>query len=169
MVVKPQKNEDNEITWESENDTLAWLAFTSDDNAAKFYPKMITKWRDQDYTDYFADQDAYLYDFIGNPQIASTSRATLDLRYPFVDEDGELTVDPENAGRLHDRRGRRAGRISPPSSSSSRRTTATTSCARRPAGSAPISSPRSRPHRMRKRPGPPRKPPGSARRDPPLP
>lgn len=97
VVVKPQKNEDNEITWESENDTLAWLAFTSDDNAAKFYPKMTTKWSDQDYTDYFADQDAYLYDFIGNPQIASTSRATLDLRYPFVDEDGELTVDPENA------------------------------------------------------------------------
>lgn len=97
VVVKPQKNEDNEITWESENDTLAWLAFTSDDNAAKFYPKMTTKWNDQDYTDYFADQDAYLYDFIGNPQIASTSRATLDLRYPFVDEDGELTVDPENA------------------------------------------------------------------------
>lgn len=87
VVVKPQKNEDNEITWEDEKDTLAWLNFTSDDDAKKFFPKMTTKWDDQEYAEYFADQDAYLFDFIGNPQIASTSRATLRLRLPFVDEE----------------------------------------------------------------------------------
>ena len=72
--------------------TLAWLNFTSDDDAKKFFPKMTTKWDDQEYAEYFADQDAYLFDYIGNPQIASTSRATLRLRLPFVDEDGELSV-----------------------------------------------------------------------------
>lgn len=96
VVVKPQKNEDNEITWEDEKDTLAWLNFTSDDDAKKFFPKMTTKWDDQEYAEYFADQDAYLFDYIGNPQIASTSRATLRLRLPFVDEDGELSVDNES-------------------------------------------------------------------------
>ena len=96
VVVKPQKNEENEITWENENDTLAWLTFTSDDDAKKFYPKLSTKWDDAEYAESFADQDAYLYDFIGNPQIATTSRATLRLRLPYVDEDGELSVDNES-------------------------------------------------------------------------
>ena len=96
VVVKPQKNEENEITWENENDTLAWLTFTSDDDAKKFYPKLSTKWDDAEYAESFADQDAFLYDFIGNPQIASTSRATLRLRLPYVDEDGELSVDNES-------------------------------------------------------------------------
>lgn len=96
VVVKPQKNEDNEITWEDEKDTLAWLNFTSDDDAKKFFPKMTTKWDDQEYAEYFADQDAYLFDFIGNPKIASTSRASLRLRIPFLNEDGELSVDEDS-------------------------------------------------------------------------
>ena len=96
VVVKPQKNEDNEITWEDEKDTLAWLNFTSDDDAKKFFPKMTTKWDDQEYAEYFADQDAYLFDFIGNPQIASTSRASLRLRIPFLNEDGDLSVDEDS-------------------------------------------------------------------------
>lgn len=58
--MKPQKNEDNEITWESENDTLAWLAFTSDDNAAKFYPEDDHQMERPGLHGYFADQDAYL-------------------------------------------------------------------------------------------------------------
>ena len=96
VVVKPQKNEDNEITWEDEKDTLAWLNFTSDDDAKKFFPKMTTKWDDQEYAEYFADQDAYLFDFIGNPKIASTSRASLRLRIPFLNEDGELSVGEDS-------------------------------------------------------------------------
>ncbi|WP_308754960.1 hypothetical protein [uncultured Anaerotruncus sp.] len=99
-TLKPAKNDDSEITWENENDTLAWLRFSGNDDQGQFYPKMVTGWDDQTYAEYFADQDAFLYDFVaraaGETKIASTSRATLDLRYPFVDEDGELTVEPED-------------------------------------------------------------------------
>lgn len=95
-VVKPQKNEDNEITWEDANDTRAWLNFTSDDDAKVFYPKLSDKWEDADYAAYFADQEAFLFKFIGNPKLSSTSRATLKLRIPFLDEDGEPTVDEDS-------------------------------------------------------------------------
>ena len=95
-VVKPQKNEDNEITWEDANDTRAWLNFTSDDDAKVFYPKLSDKWEDADYAEYFADQEAFLFKFIGNPKLSSTSRATLRLRIPFLDEDGELSADEDS-------------------------------------------------------------------------
>ena len=95
-VVKPQKNEDNEITWEDANDTRAWLNFTGDDDAKVFYPKLSDKWEDADYAAYFADQEAFLFKFIGNPKLSSTSRATLKLRIPFLDEDGEPTVDEDS-------------------------------------------------------------------------
>lgn len=94
-VLKPSKNEDNAITWEDNNHTLAWLDFTGDDDGKIFYPKMKTQWDDQEYAERFADQDAYLYDFLFSPKLATTSRATLKLRIPFVDEDGELSADPE--------------------------------------------------------------------------
>lgn len=94
-VLKPSKNEDNAITWEDNNHTLAWLDFTGDDDGKIFYPKMKTQWDDQEYAERFADQDAYLYDFLFSPKLAATSRATLKLRIPFVDEDGELSADPE--------------------------------------------------------------------------
>ena len=38
VVLKPTKNDDNEITWEDENNTIATLKFYSDDDAAKFFP-----------------------------------------------------------------------------------------------------------------------------------
>lgn len=94
-VLKPAKNEDNSITWEDNNHTLAWLDFSGDDDGKVFYPKMSTKWDDQEYAEKFADQDAYLYDFLYNPKLASTSRAALKLRIPYLDEDGELAVAPE--------------------------------------------------------------------------
>ncbi|MBC3938901.1 hypothetical protein D4A47_08150 [Anaerotruncus massiliensis (ex Liu et al. 2021)] len=94
-VLKPAKNEDNSITWENNNHTLAWLDFSGDDDGKVFYPKMSTKWDDQEYAEKFADQDAYLYDFLYNPKLASTSRAALKLRIPYLDEDGELAVAPE--------------------------------------------------------------------------
>ena len=40
IVLKPTKNDDNEITWEDENNTIATLKFYSDDDAAKFFPKL---------------------------------------------------------------------------------------------------------------------------------
>lgn len=98
VILKPNKNEDNEITWEDENKTLARLTFESDDDAKKLFPKMTTKWDDQDYADYFADQDAFLFDFIGAPRIPSTSRATFEIYNPYYDSDEDtLTVDPSDA------------------------------------------------------------------------
>lgn len=90
VVLEPNKNEDNEITWEDENRTLARLAFESDDDAKKLFPKMTTKWDDQDYADYFADQDAFLFDFIGAPAspppaappLRSTIPTTIPTRTP---------------------------------------------------------------------------------------
>lgn len=97
IVVKPTKNDDNEITWESENDTLVKLKFHADDDADKFYPKMSTKWYSvAPYTALFADQDAFIRNFMHNPVISSTSRATLELLNPFVNEDGEETIPAED-------------------------------------------------------------------------
>ena len=101
VVLKPTKNEDNEITWEDENNTIATLKFVGDDDGKYFYPKLSTKWEDADYADYFADQDAFIFNFTGKSagktRIASTSRATLELYNPYYDsEEDELTVEPEN-------------------------------------------------------------------------
>ena len=101
VVLKPQTNEDNEITWEDENNTIATLKFVGDDDGKYFFPKLSTMWNDADYAEYFADQDAFIFNFkgsaAGKTKIASTSRATLELYNPYYDEDeDELTVDPEN-------------------------------------------------------------------------
>ena len=101
VVLKPTKNEDNEINWEDENNTIATLKFVGDDDGKYFYPKLSTKWEDADYAEYFADQDAFIFNFTGanggNTKIASTSRATLELYNPYYDSDeDELTVEPEN-------------------------------------------------------------------------
>ncbi len=61
VVLKPAKNDDNEITWEDENNTIATLKFAGDDNQTKFFPKLSTKWEDADYAEYFADQDAFIF------------------------------------------------------------------------------------------------------------
>ena len=101
VVLKPAKNDDNEITWEDENNTIAVLRFAGDDNQTKFFPKLSTKWEDADYAEYFADQDAYIFNFVasaaGKTKISSTSRATLELYNPYYDSDeDELTVEPED-------------------------------------------------------------------------
>ena len=90
-IWKPTKNEEQEYTWEDENDTLATLKYDSDDGQTKMYYKLSTKWDNAYYAEHFADQDAFPYDFIAGPSASSTSRATLQLRVPFVDEDDELT------------------------------------------------------------------------------
>ena len=57
--------------------------------------KLSTKWENQDYAALFRDQDAYLIDFKGAPSLSATSRADLEIYYPFTNGDGEATVDPE--------------------------------------------------------------------------
>lgn len=94
-MIKPVKNEENTITWEDENDTLAVLTFNADSDVAKYFPKLSTKWDNVKYAELFNDQDAFVRQWVGTPEISSTSRAVLELVVPYVDEDGDLTVDED--------------------------------------------------------------------------
>ena len=87
---------------EAPEDTTGWAA--PGDKLTfelKFYMGNVENKADQDYADYFADQDAFIFNFTGKSagktRIASTSRATLELYNPYYDsEEDELTVEPEN-------------------------------------------------------------------------
>ncbi len=96
FVAKPIKNDDNEITWEDANNTLAKLTFEGDSDVNKYYPKLSTKWDESDYAENFADTDAYIRNFVGNPTISATARPVLELNNPFVNDDDELTVAHED-------------------------------------------------------------------------
>ena len=97
IIVKPEKDEDNTITWEDENDDIAMLEFEGDSDVSKYFPKLSTKWGDEDYAENFAGQDAYIFDFVGHPTISATSRPLLTIYNPFYDEDeDELTVPAED-------------------------------------------------------------------------
>ena len=96
FVAKPTKNDDNEITWEDKNDTIAKLTFEGDDDVNKYYPKLSTKWDESDYAENFANTDAYIRNFVGNPTISATARPVLELNNPFVNDDDELTVAHED-------------------------------------------------------------------------
>lgn len=96
IMVKPVKNEENTVLWTDENRDLARLTFTADSDVAKYFPKLSTKWPNATYAQLFDDQDAFVFDFVGNPKISSTSRAVLELFCPFLDSDDEYSVDPES-------------------------------------------------------------------------
>ena len=97
VTLKPTKNDDNEIVWYDENDDIAMLTFEGDSSVDNFFPKLSTKWDNSTYATYFADQDAFIFDFISNPDISSTSRPVLTIYDPYYDyENDEVTVDPEN-------------------------------------------------------------------------
>lgn len=96
VVIKPVKNEENTVTWEDNNDTLAIMKFTADSDVEYYMPRLATKWNNEDYLDYFDDMDAYIRSFVGNPSIPCTSRARLWINNPFVDDDDEETIDPDD-------------------------------------------------------------------------
>lgn len=97
VVAKPEKNEDNEVLWVDENKDLAKLEFSADSDTSAYYPKLSTKWANEDYAELIGDMDAFIFDFVGNPTISSTSRPVLTLYNPFYDEDEEaLTVAEED-------------------------------------------------------------------------
>lgn len=98
VVVKPVKNEINTVTWEDYNRTLATLSFRADSDVSFYCPRLSTRWNYYDYVDYFDDTDAYVFDFVDSPTIPATTRPTLSLYNPFVDEDGDLTV---RTSRIH--------------------------------------------------------------------
>ena len=91
VVIKPVKNERNTVTWENNNDTIARMTFTADSETEYYCPRLSTKW-DSRYNNLFKNVDAYLFDFVGNPRIPATTRATVELFNPFVNRDGDLTV-----------------------------------------------------------------------------
>lgn len=93
VMIKPQKNEDNEIIWYDENRDIAKLEFYADSDVDKFFVKLSTKWNNEWYSDMFRNTDAFIFNFVGAPKISATSRATLTIYNPFVNEDEELEVD----------------------------------------------------------------------------
>lgn len=98
VVIKPVKNERNIVTWENADGPVAAMTFIADSDADYYCPRLSTRWNDADYLDYFHDVDAYIFDFVDNPRIPATTRPTLSLYNPFVDEDGDLTV---RESRIH--------------------------------------------------------------------
>lgn len=75
---------------------VAKVRFFGDSDVGKYYMKLSTKWENADYAALFSDQDAYIIDFKGAPKLSATSRADLEIYYPFTDEEGNATVDPED-------------------------------------------------------------------------
>ncbi len=90
----PDSNEDNVLVW---GDDRAALFFEGNDDASKFYARLQTRADAEIYREYGdpVNADLWFYDFVGNPTIPSTSRATLTLGIPW-DEDDDYTPDPED-------------------------------------------------------------------------
>ncbi|MEM1483907.1 hypothetical protein V6615_03390 [Oscillospiraceae bacterium PP1C4] len=82
----PDDNETNSLVW---GDDRAALKFDANDDASKFYARLSTKSDSEIYATYGDPQNAdlYFYDFVGNPTIPSTSRATLTLGIPWDEDD----------------------------------------------------------------------------------
>lgn len=75
---------------------VARVRFFGDSDVGKYYMKLSTKWENADYAALFNDQDSYIIDFKGAPKLSATSRADLEIFYPFTDDDGNATVDPKD-------------------------------------------------------------------------
>ncbi|MEM1484924.1 hypothetical protein V6615_08580 [Oscillospiraceae bacterium PP1C4] len=96
FIAKPTKNDDNEVIWENDNKDIAKLTFSADSDVSKYFPKLSTKWDNAEYAAKFADQDAYIFSFVGNPSISATSRPVLTIYNPYVNDDDEVTVAAED-------------------------------------------------------------------------
>ncbi|RGX54367.1 hypothetical protein DWV16_14430 [Anaerotruncus sp. AF02-27] len=90
----PDKNDTNTLIW---GDDRAALKFEADDDASKFYARLSTSTDRTLYAEYGdpVDADLWFYDFVTNPTIPSTSRATLTLGIPWDEDDDDYVPDPE--------------------------------------------------------------------------
>ena len=95
-IAKPTKDDDNEIIWHNENNDIARLTFQADSDVAKYYPKLSTKWVDSTYSEVIGNADGFVLEFVGNPAISSTSRATLEIYNPYINDDDEYDVAVED-------------------------------------------------------------------------
>lgn len=92
QVIRPVKGAVNTVRWNDGYGMVASVRFTADSDASFFFPRLSTRWDNADYYDYFEDQDAYIFEFSGNPTLPATSRAELQLRNPYVDENGHSSI-----------------------------------------------------------------------------
>ncbi|MCI8650454.1 MAG: hypothetical protein HFG20_10100 [Anaerotruncus sp.] len=88
-TVKPLKNEQNIVTFESDG-TMAILEFNANSNPEKFYAKLTTKWTSE-LLRTFRDTDAVIRKFSA-ATIPATSRAKLMLINPFDPDE----IEPES-------------------------------------------------------------------------
>lgn len=90
----PEKNETNTLIW---GDNRASLRFDADNDASKFYARLSTKTDASIYAEYGdpVNADLWFYDFVGNPTVPATSRATLTLGYAW-DIDDEYAPNPND-------------------------------------------------------------------------
>ena len=95
-IAKPTKDDENEITWHNENNDIARLTFDGDSDVSKYYPKLSTKWVDSTYSEVIGNADGFVLEFVGNPAISSTSRATLEIYNPYINDDDEYDVAVED-------------------------------------------------------------------------
>ena len=88
----PVKNDTNTIVW---GDDRAALKFDADSDTSKFYARLSTKNDSSIYAEYGdpVNADLWFYDFVSNPYVPSTSRATLTLGIPWED-DASYLPDP---------------------------------------------------------------------------
>lgn len=85
MTIKPVKNDENVITFESDSEEMAKLTFDASSNPDKFYAKLTTKWTSELLAK-FKNTDAVIRKF--NPAaIDSVGRATLALNNPYDEDD----------------------------------------------------------------------------------
>ena len=94
VYMDPSKNDTNTLVW---GDDRAALTFESDDDARKFYCRLSTSNMSDIYAEYGdpVDADLWFYNFVNNPTVPATSKATLTLGIPW-DDDDDYTPDPEN-------------------------------------------------------------------------
>ena len=77
LMLDPVKNDWNDVTYTDEDGDVAFMKFFGDSDTGKFYAKLSTKWEHADYASYFNDQDAYIFQFTGSPNLSSASRAEI--------------------------------------------------------------------------------------------
>ena len=94
VYMDPDKNDTNTLIW---GDDRAALKFEADDDAKKFYARLSTSNMSDIYAEYGdpVDADLWFYNFVNNPTVPATSKATLTLGIPW-DDDDDYTPDPEN-------------------------------------------------------------------------
>lgn len=93
-IVKPTRNDTNNIEWTDELGNVAQLSFVSTSKQKNnFRPKLTTDWKGNSHADLLDTTDAFLYDFSDTAGFSATSRAELQIRNPFYDPDsGDYTT-----------------------------------------------------------------------------